>query len=197
MSSRFTCCLLAGLAITTTANAADPADKITHGLLITGGETYIRDGAGKTLWSYPHSTRDGWVLDNGNLLLALSTSKEHPHGAAVEVTRDNKVVWSFEGTQSEVNTVQALPDGRVLVTEAGNKPRILEVDRAGKVVVEVPIDAQIKDHHLQTRYDPQTGQRQLSRPAVARQGGAGIFTGWKEGVGGQNSGLGFHRDSSR
>lgn len=151
MLTRLSCSLLAALAVAATAHAADPADKITHTLLITGGETYIRDAAGKTVWSYPHSTRDGWVLDNGNLLLALSTSKEHPHGAAVEVNRDNKVVWSFEGTQSEVNTVQPLADGRVLLTEAGNKPRILEVDRAGKVVVEVPIDAQTKDHHLQTR----------------------------------------------
>ena len=38
-----------------------------------------------------------------------------------------------------------------MLTEAGNKPRILEVDREGKIVVEVPIQAQTKDHHLQTR----------------------------------------------
>ncbi len=148
------CCLLAGLVLTSTAThgvAADPTDKITHGFLATGGETYLRNGAGKVLWSYPHSTRDGWVLANGNILLALGTSKDHPKGAAVEVTREGKVVWSFEGTQSEVNTVQPLADGRVLLTEAGNKPRLLEVDQAGKIVVEVPLTAQTKDHHLQTR----------------------------------------------
>jgi hypothetical protein len=50
-----------------------------------------------------------------------------------------------------VNTVQKVGDGRYVLTEAGDRPRILEVDRAGKVLVEVPIAAQTKDHHLQTR----------------------------------------------
>jgi hypothetical protein len=67
------------------------------------------------------------------------------------VDRDGKTVFVFKGSQSEVNTVQPLGDGKVLLTEAGNHPRILEVDRAGKVFVEVPLQAQTKDHHLQTR----------------------------------------------
>ena len=50
-----------------------------------------------------------------------------------------------------MNTVQAVGDGRYMLTEAGPKPRLLEVDRDGKVVVEVPLQAQTKDHHLQTR----------------------------------------------
>ncbi|MFM8272066.1 MAG: PQQ-binding-like beta-propeller repeat protein, partial [Gemmata sp.] len=72
-------------------------------------------------------------------------------GAVVEVDRDNKTVFEFKGGQAEVNTVQPLGDGRVLLTEAGNKPRILEVDRSGTVLADVPITAQTKDHHLQTR----------------------------------------------
>ena len=47
--------------------------------------------------------------------------------------------------------MQPLPDGRVLLTEAGPRPRILEVSREGKVAAEVPLQAQTKDHHLQTR----------------------------------------------
>jgi hypothetical protein len=38
-----------------------------------------------------------------------------------------------------------------MMTEAGPKPRIIEVDRDGKITLEVPIQAQTKDHHLQTR----------------------------------------------
>jgi hypothetical protein len=154
MSRLFVCSLFAGLILTSASRpglAADPTEKITHSFLATGGETFLRDGAGKVLWSYPQSSRDGWVLANGHILLAVSKSSMHPGGAAVEVTREGKVVWSFEGTQSEVNTVQPLADGRVLLTEAGNKPRLLEVDAAGKIVVEVPLQAQTKDHHLQTR----------------------------------------------
>jgi len=85
------------------------------------------------------------------VLLAVNKDREFPGGAAVEVTREGKVVFQFKGTQSEVNTVQPLEGGRVLLTEAGTKPRILEVDRSGKIVVEVAIQAQVKDLHLQTR----------------------------------------------
>ncbi len=141
--------LLLALLLAGPAVAADPP--VTHSFLATGAETAIIDGVGKVTWTYPHSTRDGWVLPGGNVLLALSKSKAHPHGAAVEVTPDGKTVWAWEGTQSEVNTVQRLDGGRTLVTEAGGKPRILEIDRDGKVVAEVAIQAQTKDHHLQTR----------------------------------------------
>ena len=124
---------------------------ITHSFLATGADTYIASGDGKVVWTYPAGTRDGWVLPNGNVVLALTRSKDLPGGGAVEVTRGGEVVFRFNGTQSEVNTVQPLGDGRYLVTEAGPKPRLLEVNRAGKVLVEVPIDAQTKDAHLQSR----------------------------------------------
>jgi hypothetical protein len=133
------------------AAADEPAGKVTHSFLAAGDETFIVDGAGKVTWKYPQSSRDGWVLPDGHVLLALSKSKDYPGGAAAEVTREGKVVFEFKGTQSEVNTVQPLGDGRVLLTEAGAKPRLLEVDRTGKVLVEVPLSAQTKDHHLQTR----------------------------------------------
>jgi hypothetical protein len=131
--------------------AAVAADPVKHAFLATGGETFIADESGTTTWSFPHPSRDGWVLDSGNVLLALSTSKTDPGGAAVEVDKSGKVLFAFKGTQSEVNTVQPLGDGRVLLTEAGDKPRILEVDRDGKVLAEVPLQTQTKDHHLQTR----------------------------------------------
>ena len=47
--------------------------------------------------------------------------------------------------------MQAVDNGRFLVSEAGPKPRLLEVDREGKIVVEVPLQAQTRDTHLQTR----------------------------------------------
>jgi outer membrane protein assembly factor BamB len=133
------------------ASAATAAEPITHSFLATGAETALFDAAGKAVWKYPHSTRDGWVLESGNVLLALSKSKTFPHGGIVEVTRENKVVFEFAGTQDEVNTVQPLGKGRYLLTEAGPKPRLLEVNKDGKIEVEVPLDAQTKDTHLQTR----------------------------------------------
>ena len=124
---------------------------ITHSFLATGPSTYIADGAGAVVWSYPASTRDGCVLPGGNVLLAVGKSTDFPGGGVVEVTREGKVVFQFKGTQAEVNTVQPLGEGRYLLAEAGPRPRLLEVGRDGKVLAEVPVDAQTKDTHLQSR----------------------------------------------
>lgn len=129
----------------------ESAQNVTHSFLALGAETYIMDADGKVTWSYPKNTRDGWVLPSGNILLAVTKDNDFPGGGAVEVTREGKTVFEWKGTQSEVNTVQLLDNGRILVTEAGAKPRILELDRAGKIVGEVPIQAQTQNLHLQTR----------------------------------------------
>jgi len=146
---------VAGLAAvvgpTPDAHADDPRPGVTHGFLATGGETYIRDGKGRVTWRYPRPTRDGWVLPGGNVLLALSKGPAYPGGGVVEVDPSGKSVFEYKGTQSEVNTAQRLDGGDTLVSEAGDNPRLLEVDRRGKVVVEVPLKAQTRDHHLQTR----------------------------------------------
>ena len=143
--------LTASLALVAHGPAATADAAVTHSFLACGAETRIIDAAGKVTWRYPAASRDGWVLEDGNVLLALSKSKAYPGGAVVEVKKDGTVVFEFKGTQSEVNTVQPLGDGKMLITEAGAKPRLIEVDRAGKVLVEVPLQAQTKDHHLQTR----------------------------------------------
>jgi hypothetical protein len=127
--SRVAACAFLALMLAPTADAAGP---VKHGFLATGGETFIADEGGKVTWTYPQSSRDGWVLESGNVLLALAKSKTYPGGAVVEIDKDGKVVFEFKGTQSEVNTVQPLGDGKALITEAGDKPRILEVDRDGR-----------------------------------------------------------------
>ncbi len=124
---------------------------VTHSFLATGGETRIVGPAGETVWSFPMSTRDGWVLKNGNVLLAVSASKEFPGGGVVEVTRDGQRQFQWKGTQSEVNTVQPLSKGRILVTEAGPQPRILELDRKGNILVSIPIQCQTTNVHMESR----------------------------------------------
>jgi hypothetical protein len=146
---------LAGLALLLGANcvadADDPRSGIIHGFLATGAETYIRDGHGQITWRYTQSTRDGWLLPNGNILLVLSKSKTYPGGGVVELEKGDKIVFEYKGTQAEVNTAQALDKGQILISEAGDKPRLLVVERGGRIVTEVPLKAQTKDHHLQTR----------------------------------------------
>ncbi len=124
---------------------------ITHSFLATGSETFIMSCDGKVAWTYPRSTRDGWVLGNGHLLLAVSKGKDYASGAIVEVDREGKVHFEFKGTQSEVDTVQPLDNGNVLLTESGAKPRLLEVKRDGTVAVEFALQCQTKNAHMETR----------------------------------------------
>lgn len=133
-----------------TSNFAFAAD-VKHSFIVFGAETFVVDGDGKISWVIPKSSRDGWLLPNGNALLAVSKGKEYPGGAVLEITKEGKTVFEFKGTQSEVNTVMALENGNIMFTEAGPKPRLIEVSREGKIIVDMPIQAQTKDHHLQTR----------------------------------------------
>lgn len=138
--------LLASLLL---ASAAEPPTR--RSFLMLGGATQIVDADGKVVWKYPAETRDGWVLPNGNVLLTLHKSDAYPGGAVIEVTREHKVVFEYKGTQAEVNTAQRLPDGRTMLTEAGEHPRLLEVDAAGRILVELPLQCTAKNPHLQSR----------------------------------------------
>ena len=128
-----------------------PKSDITHSFIAFGAETYIMSAEGKVVWTYPANTRDGWVLPNGNVLMAVSKGKEYPGGAVVEVKRDGTKVFEFKGSQAEVNTVEQLDNGNLLLTEAGPKPRLLEVNRQGEIKVEFPIQCQLTNFHMQSR----------------------------------------------
>jgi len=127
------------------------ATGITHSFLATGGETYIMSGDGKITWRFPGSSRDGWLLPSGDILLAASKSNVYPGGAIIVLDRSNKVLFEFKGTQSEVNSAEPLADGHILLTEAGPKPRLLEIDHDGKILIEFPLQCQTDNHHMQTR----------------------------------------------
>lgn len=131
--------------------APTTAQEITHSFLACGKDTYLMDANGKRVWTYPKSTRDGYVLEDGSLILTVSKSKKTPGGAVVHVQRDGaeKVIW--KGTQSEVNSAQPTPEGNLVITEAGTKPRLLEISMEGKVLTEFPLACQKKNHHMQTR----------------------------------------------
>ena len=143
--------LTAAVVLSPTFVGAAAETKITHSFLALGAETYIVSDDGKIEWTYPFSTRDGWALPDGNLLLTLSKCDKYPGGAVVEVTRQGQVLFEYKGTQAEVNTSQKLPSGNILLTEAGPNPRILEVDRKVTVVVNIPLQCQTTNHHMQSR----------------------------------------------
>ena len=45
-------------------------EKITHSFLVCGSQTYIVGSDDRIIWTYPKSTREGWVLPNGRILLS-------------------------------------------------------------------------------------------------------------------------------
>jgi len=111
-----------------------------------GGKTAIINEEGTADWEYSGGSRDGFVLPNGNVLLAFGDRVE-------EVTRDKTIVFTYTRSKenSEIGTTQRLYNGNTLVTELGNRPRLLEVNNKGEVVVEVPLQPETDNAHMQTR----------------------------------------------
>jgi len=118
---------------------------IHHSFLSVGGKTVIIGEDGKAQWEYQPGARDGFVLPNGNLLLAFSDRVE-------EVTRAKQVVFSYRrsGDNSEIATTQRLYNGNTLVTELGPRARLLEVDPHGAVVLQFSVQPETDNAHMQS-----------------------------------------------
>jgi hypothetical protein len=124
------------------------AEPIRHSLFIAGPNfTGIIDEEGKEIWNAgKYGARDGWVLPSGNVLVAWSNE-------AKEFTREKKVVWEYKLSTDnrELGTLERLDNGNTLVTELGPKPRLLEVTAEGKIAVEVALQPETENAHMQTR----------------------------------------------
>jgi len=129
---------------------AEPGDQtpIRHSFFIAGPTfTGIIDEEGKESWDAGRpAARDGYVLPNGNVLVAWSDVVQ-------EFTRDKKVVFQYKkaAENSEIGTAERLGNGRTLITELGKKPRLLEVDAEGQIVLQFPLQPETDNAHMQTR----------------------------------------------
>ena len=142
------------IATITTALLAENKETITHSFLGVGkaNQVVIVGEDGKVQWRYGAPASDGWVLPNGNVLLALYGTKDFPHGGVAEIDRKTKkIAWSYKGQQKETSTVQPLPGGKFLVAELGPQPRALIINRKGEVLKTTPLQCQKKNAHMQTR----------------------------------------------
>jgi hypothetical protein len=103
----------------------------------SGQKVFIVGSDGKVEWEYATGTcNDVWALPNGNIL--FNTGK-----GVQEVTRDKKVVFSYE-SPSEIYACQRLANGDTFIGEC-NAGRLLEVDAAGKIVHELRLLPEGKD----------------------------------------------------
>jgi PQQ-like domain len=101
----------------------------------------IVNGKGEVEWEFPNEAtamHDIQLLPNGNILF-------HNGPNLREVTPAKQIVWEYqvkpkEGVTARVSlhSFQRLDNGLTMVAESGNK-RIVEVDKDGKIVHEIPI----------------------------------------------------------
>lgn len=127
---------------------ADDAKPITHSVFIAGPSfTGILNEQGEPEWTAPKKgARDGFVLDNGHILIAWA--KE-----VVEFCKDLKPVWTYklDPSNGEISTAARLENGNTLITELGKNPRLLEVSPKGEIKVEVKLQPETNNTHMQTR----------------------------------------------
>ena len=95
----------------------------------TQGKVFIVSAKGNVEWEHAAPGCDElWALPNGNLLFTTG------HGVK-EVTRENKVVFSYE-SKSEIYACQRLANGNTFIGEC-NAGRLLDVGPSGKVAKEI------------------------------------------------------------
>lgn len=109
---------------------------------------------GKIEWEMPWGgIHDVHVLNNGHIMVQQGAAK------VAEIDPETKkVVWSYDSAKSngnagkrvEVHAFQPLEDGRVMIVESG-AGRIIEIDREGKLLKEVPLKRNRPDAHSDTR----------------------------------------------
>jgi hypothetical protein len=117
------------------------------------GHVAIVNAKGEVEWEVPcaYNSHDIALLPGGNLLLHTGPA------TVVEMTPEKQIVWQYEAKPKagykgrvEVHAFQRLDDGLTLVAESGNR-RLVEVDRDGKIVREVPLTVEHPDPHRDTR----------------------------------------------
>jgi hypothetical protein len=144
-----TCAFLLG-SLASVAEAGDIAHSFlgvgkAMGAVIVGEDNEVQ-------WYLDMPASDGWVLPNGNVLLALYGTTGFPNGGVVEVERaTKKIVFQYQAQQQEISTVQRLSDDRFLVAELGPHPRAAVIDREGRIVSTTALQCQTENFHMQTR----------------------------------------------
>ena len=124
------------------------AKKITHSFFVAGPNfTGIIGENNEVLWdSKKPKARDGYILDNGNKLICWSDE-------VLEFDNDDNVIFKYKlsSENKELGTTQRLRNGNTLITELGENPRLLEVDGNGDIKVDVPLQPETDNAHMQTR----------------------------------------------
>jgi len=119
---------------------------IRHSFLVAGNRTVIVGEKNEIIWETKGRSRDGFVLENGNVLISQGNQ-------AKELTRGGETAWSYtmSAGNKELGTAVRLENGNTLIVERGVKPQLLEVAPDGSIAVTVPLQPDSDNAHMQTR----------------------------------------------
>ena len=119
---------------------------IKHSFLIAGSPTVIVSEEGKITWQTKGKARDASLLPNGNVLASIGNVAQE-----IEPNGTVHVIHKLSPENKELGTAHRLDNGNTLVVERGVKPRLLEITPEGKIAVEVPLEPETDNAHMQTR----------------------------------------------
>jgi hypothetical protein len=144
--------LVAVVPVLTLPARAEP--EVSHRLLAADkGRVAILNKEGVVEWEVPNPyvCHDIAMLPNGNVLFPTSDD------TIVEMTPEKKIVWQYTSRPTgdykgpvQVHAFQRLPHDVTMIAETGNR-RLIEVDRDGKILREVPLTVDHPNAHRDTR----------------------------------------------
>lgn len=118
------------------------------------GHVRIINAQGEVEWEVANPARevhDIALLANGNILFQTG------YTTVVEMNRDKKIVWQYEAKPKpgydgkvEIHSFERLPNGLTMIAESGNA-RLVEVDKQGRIVHEIPLTIEKPNSHRDTR----------------------------------------------
>ena len=121
---------------------------IQHSIFIAGPDfTGIVGEEGEVIWDTKKpGARDGFVHQDGRVLVCWADEVR-------EYDQERNIVFSYKRAieTMELGTAVYLGNERIMITESGEKPQIVEVDTAGNILSKTPLAPETDNVHMQTR----------------------------------------------
>jgi hypothetical protein len=135
--------------VATHSRAAETIDGPKYNMVCADfakGQVLVIDKTGKIKHTFKtQNPNDVWALPNGEVLFAWR------RGVTI-YDKDGKQIfeWKSSEKKDEVHTCQPLPGGNILIAQNGPS-RLIEIDRTGKILKEIPVKTKQNNLHMRFR----------------------------------------------